>query len=53
MIDLGFTEIYINCVYEQGWEIEHAKILYSELKRIADFLIENNLTDKIFISILD
>lgn len=43
MIDIGFTNINENCVYEKGWTLEHAKILYNELKKLADYVIENNL----------
>jgi len=27
-IEFGYTSIHGNCVYEKGWEIEHAKIFY-------------------------
>ncbi len=39
----GYNYIYANCVYEKGWTIEHARILYSELKKIADYLLDNHL----------
>lgn len=45
MLDLGFDEININCVFEPGWTIEHAQILYSELKRVTDYLLDNDLED--------
>lgn len=56
LIDLiahGYTVIHCNCVYEQGWTEEHATLLYQELKKIADYLLENKLQDKIHVSILD
>lgn len=43
MIENGFTVINENCVYEEGWTVEHARILYKELKKIADYLIDNNM----------
>ena len=52
MIQLGYDDINCNCVYEKGWEIEHATKLYNELKSISDYLFDNNLEDEIYISIL-
>lgn len=37
---LGFQKIPMNCVQEPGWTIEHAKVLYQQLKRVADFILE-------------
>jgi hypothetical protein len=45
--------IYANCIFEQGWTIEHATILYNELKKVANYILENNLETKKGISILD
>ena len=45
--------ININCVYEKGWEIEHARILYQQLKQVANYVLEHNLQDDCYISILD
>ena len=42
----GYTYIFTNCVYEKGWTIEHASILYNELKKVADYLLNNNLEYK-------
>ena len=53
MIENGFTDINCNCVYEEGWTIEHARILYSELKKVIDYLDEHNLLEEVYISILD
>jgi len=53
MIDTGYVNINLNCVYEEGWTVEHARILYQQLKEISDYLIENNLVDEIYLSILD
>lgn len=53
MISLGFYEININCVYEEGWELSHAKTLYEQLKLVADWIKENNLQDQIFIAFFD
>ena len=45
--------IFANCVYEKGWTIAHAKILYNELKGIADYLLDNDLQDVFYSNILD
>lgn len=44
MVDLGYEDIHANCVYEKGWELEHAKELYNQMKRFADYLLDNDLT---------
>lgn len=38
-----YNFIYCNCIYEKGWTIEHAEILYYELKKVADYLLNNHL----------
>lgn len=50
LVNEGYTNINLNCVYEKGWTIEHAKILYYQLKELSNYLLENNLDDKVFIS---
>lgn len=51
MVELGYTEINANCVYEKGWELEHAQELYKQMKIFSDYLIENNLYRDIFCSL--
>ena len=53
LIEQGYTEINLNCVYESGWTEEHATILYNQLKLISNYLINNNLDDKIYISMFE
>lgn len=43
MIELGYDDINANCVYEEGWNTDHAVVLYSEMKRISDYLLDHNL----------
>ena len=43
MIELGYTEINANCVYEKGWESKHAIVLYEEMKKVSDYFLEHNL----------
>lgn len=49
----GYKHINLNCVYEDGWTNEHAAILYQQLHQIVDWLFDNNLQDKVSLSILD
>jgi len=51
LIELGYGEINLNCVYEEGWTVEHAKVLYAQLKQVADYLIDSRLD--IFLSIFE
>ena len=53
MIDLGFTRINENCVYENVWKPEDATILYQQLKETADYILNNDLESKESISIFD
>lgn len=39
-LDSGAEVIYANCVYEEGWTLDHAKLLYQELKRLADYKLK-------------
>lgn len=45
IIENGYDDININCVFEEGWTKEHANILYYQLKKIADYMIDNNLVE--------
>lgn len=53
IINNDYKSINLNCVYEEGWTVEHAKILYEQLKLIADFLFETNNYQDIELSIFD
>lgn len=48
MFDLGYEEININCVFEEGWKESDGTILYQQLKKIADYMLENDLEDNYF-----
>jgi len=39
MIENGYKDININCVFEEGWTIEDAQLMYKELKRFADYML--------------
>ena len=42
-INHGMTVINLNCVFEEGWQPKHAKIEYDQLKKLADYLLDNDL----------
>ncbi len=50
-IDFGYQEIYANCIFEEGWTIDHAIIYYNQLKQLGDFFIDNNLEETIYCSL--
>lgn len=49
LVDLDYKHIHVNCVFEEGWTIEHARIEYQQLKKFIDYLFEVN-REWIFIS---
>ena len=51
MISLGYDDINANTVYEEGWEQHHATELYYQMKKVSDYLLENNLSEDIYISL--
>ena len=53
LVKLDYPIIHANCVYEKGWTINHAIVLYDQLKKIADYLLDNDLENKVICSILD
>lgn len=52
-IEFGYTDIHGNCVYEKGWELKHAQIFYQQLKQLANYIINNNLEEKIYCSLFE
>lgn len=53
LIKEGYIYIFFNCIFEKGWTLDHAKIYYCQLKNIADYLINNNLYNKVNVRIFD
>lgn len=43
LIKEGYENVNLNCVYEEGWKLKHARVLYYELKELADYIIGNKL----------
>ena len=53
LISLGYPVIHANCVYEKGWNVNHAIVLYDQLKQIADYILDNDLENDVICTILD
>ena len=51
LIDEQYKDIFANCIFEKGWNIDHAKIYYYELKKIADYILANDLEEELYFSI--
>lgn len=51
--EFDISSIHANCVFERGWEIGHARIMYEQLKRIADWILDNDYESKYHISLFD
>lgn len=51
--EFGCDNISANCAFEPLWNEYDANIFYYELKKIADYLINNNLYNDIYISLLN
>lgn len=39
-LDQGRRQIFANCVFEEGWTLDHAKMLYEQAKKLADYKLE-------------
>lgn len=53
MVDLGYQEINANVVFEEGWNLNHARVYYQELKRIADYWLDNDLVESHYLSLFE
>ena len=51
-INHGMKCINLNCVFEEGWNQETALIEYQQLKKLADYILENDL-ENIYIAIFN
>lgn len=51
--EFGLNYIFGNCVFEDKWNEKDASIFYYELKKIADYLIDNNKYSEIYIHLLN
>ena len=53
LINEGYIFITFNCVFENVWNLEYAKIYYDQLKKVANYLIDNNLYNKVNIRLFE
>lgn len=53
MFNTDYSYIHANCCFEEGWNLDHAKTLYIELKKIADFILNNDKENKIYFSMFN
>lgn len=53
LVRLGYPVIHANCVYEKGWTVNHATILYDQLKKIADYILDNDLENSLEFTMFD
>lgn len=51
--NLGYTSIFCNCCFEEGWKPEHAGILYREMNKLTDWLFEHDLANSVYISMYE
>lgn len=52
-IDVGYKEINANCVFEDIWNTSHARLLYQQMRQLADYLLDNSLYDEIYCSLFE
>lgn len=50
---LGIVGAFTNCVFEEGWKTEDATILYREMVKLADYLLEDENYKKYYTSLFD
>ena len=53
LLENGYKKIHLNCVYEEGWNYDLARILYFQLKELADYILDKKIYKDINISMFD
>lgn len=51
-INNGMTCINLNCIFEEGWNQKTALLEYQQLKKLADYILENDL-ENLYIAIFN
>lgn len=49
----GIRDLHANCVYEEGWDYSHARVLYEQLCSLSDWLLDNDLEARHRISLFN
>ena len=45
--------VYANCIFEEGWNFEYAKVFYNQLKKLGDWMLDNNIEQDFFCTLFD
>lgn len=53
LFSLGFTDIHANVVFEDVWKLQDAQLLYRQIVKLADIMIEQKLYEKYECSLFD
>lgn len=48
-----FSGVYANCVYEPGWTLDHARVLYAQMKELADWMLEGQVYREFFCTLFN
>lgn len=40
MFAKGYRDVWANCVYEEGWTLEHARVLFEQMLEVGRFIID-------------
>lgn len=51
--NLDCVDVHANTCYEQGWTIEHAKVFYNELKKIAEYWNDQDIVQTHYLSLFE
>ena len=51
LFNIGYRFLYCNVVFEDVWNMELARILYAEMKKLANIIINDSLYEKHYISL--
>lgn len=49
LIELGFTDIAANVVFEEDWTMADGMIIFDQKKQVVDYLFDNGLEEKVHI----
>lgn len=53
LVSLGYDEIHANCAYEPKWNLTDAKVFYTQLRELADFLLSKGGPAEIYCSLFE
>jgi uncharacterized protein len=51
--DIGIKLIHANCIYEEGWDFSHAKIMYDQMKSLADVILDKEYYKEKYCSLFE